>query len=82
VVLTVAAGLPYLAAFAWVAVSEVVLLLLGNALLVRLRALPSGGLNVCVLPFIYVGVQEALDAMGAERDTGSRLVDRLSVLLR
>jgi uncharacterized membrane protein len=35
VVLTVAAGLPYLAAFASVAVSEVVLLLLGNALLVR-----------------------------------------------
>jgi uncharacterized membrane protein len=35
VVLTVATGLPYLAAFASVAVSEVVLLLLGNALLVR-----------------------------------------------
>jgi uncharacterized membrane protein len=35
VVLTVVAGLPYLAAFASVAVSEVVLLLLGNALLVR-----------------------------------------------
>jgi uncharacterized membrane protein len=35
VVLTVAAGLPYLAAFASVAVSEIVLLLLGNALLVR-----------------------------------------------
>ena len=35
VVLTVAAGLPYLASFASVAVSEVVLLLAGNALLVR-----------------------------------------------
>ena len=35
VVLTVVAGLPYLVAFASVAVSEVVLLLLGNALLVR-----------------------------------------------
>ena len=35
VVLTVVTGLPYLAAFASVAVSEVVLLLLGNALLVR-----------------------------------------------
>jgi uncharacterized membrane protein len=35
VVLTVAAGLPYLVAFASVAVSEVVLLLLGNTLLVR-----------------------------------------------
>jgi uncharacterized membrane protein len=35
VVLTVAAGLPYLASFASVAVSEVVLLLDGNALLVR-----------------------------------------------
>ena len=35
VVLTVAAGLPYLAAFASVAFSEIILLLLGNALLVR-----------------------------------------------
>jgi uncharacterized membrane protein len=35
VVLTVVAGLPYLASFASVAVSEAVLLLLGNALLVR-----------------------------------------------
>ena len=35
VVITVATGLSYLAAFASVAVSEVVLLLLGNALLVR-----------------------------------------------
>jgi uncharacterized membrane protein len=35
VVLTVATGLPYLAAFASVAVSETILLLLGNALLVR-----------------------------------------------
>jgi uncharacterized membrane protein len=35
VVLTVSAGLPYLASFASVAVSEVILLLLGNALLVR-----------------------------------------------
>jgi uncharacterized membrane protein len=35
VVLTVVAGLPYPAAFASVAVSEIVLLLLGNALLVR-----------------------------------------------
>jgi uncharacterized membrane protein len=35
VVLTVAAGLPYLASFVSVAVSEVVLLLAGNALLVR-----------------------------------------------
>jgi uncharacterized membrane protein len=35
VVLTVVAGLPYLAAFASVAVSEIILLLLGNALLVR-----------------------------------------------
>jgi uncharacterized membrane protein len=35
VVLTVATGLPYLAAFASVAVSEIILLLLGNALLVR-----------------------------------------------
>jgi uncharacterized membrane protein len=35
VVLTVVAGLPYPAAFASVAVSETVLLLLGNALLVR-----------------------------------------------
>ena len=35
VVLTVVAGLPYLASFASVAVSEVTLLLLGNALLVR-----------------------------------------------
>ena len=35
VVLTLATGLPYLAAFASVAVSEIVLLLLGNALLVR-----------------------------------------------
>jgi uncharacterized membrane protein len=35
VVLTVAAGLPYFAAFASVAVSEIILLLLGNALLVR-----------------------------------------------
>jgi uncharacterized membrane protein len=34
-VLHFAAGLPYLAAFASVAVSEIVLLLLGNALLVR-----------------------------------------------
>jgi uncharacterized membrane protein len=34
-VLHFAAGLPYLVAFASVAVSEVVLLLLGNALLVR-----------------------------------------------
>jgi uncharacterized membrane protein len=35
VVLTVVAGLPYLASFASVAVSEAVLLLAGNALLVR-----------------------------------------------
>ncbi len=35
VVLTVSAGLPYLASFASVAVSEIILLLLGNALLVR-----------------------------------------------
>ncbi len=35
VVLTVVAGLPYLAAFASVAVSEIILLLLGNTLLVR-----------------------------------------------
>ena len=35
VVLNVAAGLPYLAAFASVAVSEAILLLAGNALLVR-----------------------------------------------
>ena len=35
VVLTVAAGLPYLAVFASVAVSETILLLAGNALLVR-----------------------------------------------
>jgi uncharacterized membrane protein len=35
VVLTVATGLPYLAAFASVAVSETILLLLGTALLVR-----------------------------------------------
>jgi uncharacterized membrane protein len=35
VVLTLATGLPYLAAFASVAVSETILLLLGNALLVR-----------------------------------------------
>jgi uncharacterized membrane protein len=35
VVLTIVAGLPYLASFAPVAVSEVVLLLAGNALLVR-----------------------------------------------
>ena len=35
VVLTVVAGLPYLASFASVAVSEVILLLAGNALLVR-----------------------------------------------
>ena len=35
VVLTVAAGLPYLAAFVFVAISEIILLLLGNALLVR-----------------------------------------------
>lgn len=35
VVLTIAAGLPYLASFASVAVSEIILLLLGNALLVR-----------------------------------------------
>ena len=35
VVLTVVAGFPYLASFASVAVSEVVLLLAGNALLVR-----------------------------------------------
>jgi uncharacterized membrane protein len=35
VVLTVAAGLPYPVAFASVAVSEIILLLLGNALLVR-----------------------------------------------
>jgi uncharacterized membrane protein len=35
VVLTIATGLPYLAAFASVAVSEIILLLLGNALLVR-----------------------------------------------
>ena len=35
VVLAVVAGLPYLASFASVAVSETVLLLLGNALLVR-----------------------------------------------
>ncbi len=35
VVLSVVAGLPYLASFASVAVSEVILLLLGNALLVR-----------------------------------------------
>ena len=35
VVLAVAAGLPYLASFASVAVSEIILLLLGNALLVR-----------------------------------------------
>ncbi len=34
-VLTVVAGLPYLAAFASVAVSEIILLLLGNTLLVR-----------------------------------------------
>jgi hypothetical protein len=34
-VLHFAAGLPYLASFASVAVSEVILLLLGNALLVR-----------------------------------------------
>jgi hypothetical protein len=34
-VLTVAAGLPYLAAFASIAVSDVVLLLLRNPLLVR-----------------------------------------------
>jgi uncharacterized membrane protein len=38
VVLTVAAGLPYLAAFASVAVSEVILLLLGNALLGSISA--------------------------------------------
>jgi uncharacterized membrane protein len=36
VVLTVAAGLPYLPSFVSVAVSETVLLLVGNALLVRL----------------------------------------------
>ena len=35
IVLTVVAGLPYPAAFASVAVSEIILLLLGNALLVR-----------------------------------------------
>jgi uncharacterized membrane protein len=35
VVLSVSAGLPYLPSFASVAVSEVILLLLGNALLVR-----------------------------------------------
>jgi uncharacterized membrane protein len=35
VVLTVAAGLPYLPSFVSVAVSETVLLLVGNALLVR-----------------------------------------------
>jgi uncharacterized membrane protein len=35
VVLTVSAGLPYLPSFASVAVSEVILLLLGNSLLVR-----------------------------------------------
>ena len=35
VVLTVVAGLPYLASFASVAVSEIILLLVGNALLVR-----------------------------------------------
>ncbi len=35
VVLTVSAGLPYLPSFVSVAVSEVILLLLGNALLVR-----------------------------------------------
>jgi uncharacterized membrane protein len=35
VVLSVVAGLPYLASFASVAVSEVILLLVGNALLVR-----------------------------------------------
>ena len=35
VVLTVVAGLPYLAAFASVAVSEIILLFLGNTLLVR-----------------------------------------------
>ena len=35
IVLTVMAGLPYLAAFASVAISEIILLLLGNALLVR-----------------------------------------------
>lgn len=35
VVLTVVAGLPYLASFASVAVSEIILLLAGNALLVR-----------------------------------------------
>jgi uncharacterized membrane protein len=35
VVLAIAAGLPYLASFASVAVSEIILLLLGNALLVR-----------------------------------------------
>ena len=35
IVLTVVAGLPYLASFASVAVSETVLLLAGNALLVR-----------------------------------------------
>ena len=35
VVLTVSAGLPYLPSFASVAVSEIILLLLGNALLVR-----------------------------------------------
>src|SRR3712207_5373181 len=35
VVLTLAAGLPYLASFASVAVSETILLLAGNALLVR-----------------------------------------------
>ena len=34
-VLAVAGGLPYLATFAYVAVSETVLLLAGNALLVR-----------------------------------------------
>lgn len=34
-VLAVAAGLPYLATFVYVAVSEVVLLLIGNAILVR-----------------------------------------------
>jgi hypothetical protein len=34
-VLTVSAGLPYLPSFASVAVSEIILLLAGNALLVR-----------------------------------------------
>jgi hypothetical protein len=32
--------------------------------------------------FVYGGLQEDLNAIGAERDTGSYLVDRLSVLLR